>query len=77
MDEYDQGMDPEVKKYFRKIINSFSFGMLWMMVIFTLGLYFRMGFVYDKIRWFNVVFYLIFLLTLLLLIRYLYSIWKK
>ena len=46
MDEFEQGgMDPQVKKYFRNIISSFSFGMLWMLAMATLGIYFQLGFV--------------------------------
>ena len=78
MDEFDQGgIDPQVKKYFRKIINSFSYGMLWMLAMSFLGLYFQLGFVADGFRWYNVVFYLIFLFTLFLLIRFFYRTWKE
>ncbi len=77
MDEFDQGgIDPQVKKYFRKIINSFSYGMLWMLAMSFLGLYFQLGFVADGFRWYNVVFYLVFLFTLFLLIRFFYRTWK-
>jgi hypothetical protein len=77
MDEYNQGWDPEIKKYFMKIINSFTYGIMWMIFIATTGLYFRMGIIYEKVRWFNIVFYLLFVITLILLIRYLYLIWRN
>lgn len=78
MDEFEQGgMDPQVKKYFRNIVSSFSFGMLWMLAMATMGIYYELGFVADGVRWYNVVFYLIFLVTLFLLLRFLYRTWRS
>ena len=56
MDEYNSGMDPEVKRYFRKIINSFSAGLLWLVVIATAGIFFRLGEMGHGIHWYNIVF---------------------
>lgn len=69
-------MDPEVKKYFRKIINSFFMGLLWLFVIVTSGLYFQLGFIQGKIEWYNYIFYGFFLLSFLLLIRFYYKLWR-
>lgn len=70
-------MDPEVKKYFRKIINSFSIGLLWLFVIVTSGLYFQLGLINGKFQWYNYIFYSFFLLSFLLLVRYYYKLWKE
>lgn len=77
MDEYNSGMDPEIKRYFRKIVNSFSWGALWLLTISSLGIFFRLGFVQDGIRWYNVVFYLVLLVSLFLLVRYYIRMWVK
>jgi len=77
MDEYNSGMDPEIKRYFRRIINSFSVGLLWLIAVSTLGLFFRLGIVNKGPRWYNVIFYLVFLASFILLIRYYYRVWKK
>jgi cytochrome c biogenesis protein CcdA len=71
-----EGMEPEVKKYFRKILNSFGIGFLWMFGIATAGFYFELALVDDTIRWYNYLFYVIFGLTLILLIRFYYKLWK-
>ena len=76
MDEYNSGMDPEIKKYFRKILSSFSWGAIWLLSIATLGIFFQLGFVADGFRWYNVLFYLILLASLFQLLRYYYKIWK-
>jgi hypothetical protein len=78
MDEFDQGgIDPQVKRYFRKISSSFYYGMLWMLAMSMLGLYFQLGFVANGFRWYNIVFYLVFLFTLFLLVRFFYRTWKE
>jgi hypothetical protein len=69
-------MDPEVKKYFKKILNSFFVGLLWLLAISTLGIYLEMGFINGGLHWYNYVFYPFFLLSLFLLIRFYYKVWK-
>lgn len=73
----EQGWDPEVKRYFRKIINSFSLGLLWLMSSATAGLYFRLAYRPDIPRVFNILFYAGLALSLGLLLRYYYHTWKK
>jgi hypothetical protein len=70
-------MDPEVKKYFRKILNSFFIGLLWLFVIVTSGLYFQLGLVNGKLQWYNFIFYGFFVVSFLFLIRFYYWLWKE
>jgi ABC-type bacteriocin/lantibiotic exporter with double-glycine peptidase domain len=77
MDEYNQGMDPEIKRFFKKIINSFSIGLLWLLSMFTAGLFFDLGITHNGIKWYNIVFYIIALLSFIALLFYFYRIWKK
>jgi len=76
MDEYNTGMDREIKRYFRKILNSFSWGALWLISIATLGIFFQLAIVSGDIKWYNILFYLILLGSLFLLLRYYYKVWK-
>jgi len=76
MDEYDSGMDPEVRRYFKKIMNSFFLTILWLLSVATAGLYFRLGIIDGGWQWYHVVFYLVGFATLVLLLRKLYRIWK-
>jgi hypothetical protein len=76
MDEYNSGWDPEVKKYFRKIMNSFSVGLMWLLCIATTGLFFQLGIVSNGIRWYNIVFYLLALVSFAGLLYYFYKTWK-
>lgn len=77
MDEYNTGMDPEVKRYFRKIMNSFGAGMLWLILMAVLGLYFRMGYFVNGLDWYNGIFYFIFFASLFFLLRFFYNLWRK
>jgi hypothetical protein len=76
MDEYNSGMDPEIKQLFRKVLKSFSWGALWLLCTATLGIFFQLGFVADGFRWYNIVFYLVLITSLLLLLRYYYKLWR-
>lgn len=70
----EQGWDPEVKKFFLRIINTVSWGLLWLMTCATAGLYFQLG--YGKVI-FTLIFYVAMAATLFLLLRYFYKIWKE
>ena len=73
----EQGWDPEVKRYFRKIISSFSFGLLWLMSAVTAGLYYGLCYRKDISVIYVVLFYVLLVASLLLLLRYYYNLWKK
>jgi hypothetical protein len=69
--EWDQ-----VKRYFRKILNSFVLGLLWMLCASTAGFYFKLAFIDASWRWYNTVFYVLLLLSFFWLLRYYYKTWK-
>jgi len=71
----EQGWDPDVKKYFIKILNSISLGLLWMIACATAGIYFKLG--YGKPAIYPILFYLAMALSLALLIRWFYRNWRK
>ena len=75
-DDENMGIDPEVKRYFRKIVMSFSYGLLWMLVMSTAGFYFGLAIVDHEVHWYNLLFYSLFLLSLLGYLWYLYKTWK-
>jgi hypothetical protein len=77
MDEYNSGMDHEVKVYFRKIMKSFSAGLFWMMLVVTAGLFFKLGYLDRGWHWYNAVFYGLLLASFILLLRFYFRVWKK
>ena len=75
--QYGNGaLDPQTKRYFKKVLSSFFTGIFWMLFMSTLGLFFGLGIIDTAVRWYNLVFYVIFLLSLAWLIRYYYRLWK-
>lgn len=73
----EQGFDPEVKRYFRKIISSFSLGFLWLFVNVIAGLYFGLGYRGERPFIYTIMFYIFSVATLALLLMYYYRIWRK
>lgn len=75
--QYGNGaLDPQTKRYFKKVLSSFFTGIFWMLFMSTLGLFFGLAIIDTSVRWYNLVFYIIFLLSLAWLIRYYYRLWK-
>ena len=73
----ERGWDPDVKKYLKKLMGSISFGLLWLMAGVTAGIYYELAYSNGKPVIYTVLFYAGMLISLLLLIRYLYHTWKK
>ena len=72
----ESGWDPEVKKYFRKIISSLSWGLLWLMSSVTAGLYFGLAYRRDIPVVYTILFYVFLAGSLFLLLKYYYRVWK-
>jgi hypothetical protein len=73
----EQGWDPEIKKFFKKIILSISLGLMWMMASATAGLYFGLAYSNGRPVIYTILFYTVVAITLFLLILYLYKTWKN
>jgi len=72
----ERGWDPEVKKFFRKILGSFSWGLIWMMSGVA-GIYYGLASSEGNPLIQTILFYAGMVIGLLLLLRYLYKTWKK
>ena len=73
----EQGVEPDIRKYFIRILNSIALGFLWLFGSFTAGIYFGFGYRGQKPMLYVVVFYLLCVIGLLALLRYYYRVWKK
>ena len=73
----ENGMDPEIKKYLWKVLYSFSYGLLWLAANVMAGIYYGLAYSNERPVIFTILFYLGFLVSLVLLLRYYYRIWKK
>ena len=72
----EQGWDPEVKKYFLKILSTISYGLLWLMSTVTAGIYFELGWTGIRPLYAVILFYVIAVAAFILLLRYYYRLWK-
>lgn len=77
VDEYSSGMDPEMKRYFRKIVGSFSYGLIFLMFAAMAGIYFELAFVQGGLSAGNILFYLVVLVTFFFLLRYYVRLWRS
>ena len=73
----EKNWDPGVKKFFIKILNSISLGLLWMMACAMAGIYYELGYTRGKPLANTIIFYAAMLISLFFLIRYLVRIWNK
>ena len=69
-------MEPEVRAFLLKIVQSLSMGMLWLLINMSIGIYYGFAFFEDKPGLGNYLYYAGFLISLVLLIRYLKKKWK-
>lgn len=73
----DQNSDPDLRKYFRKIIHSLFYGLLWMAAGITAGIYYKLAFFDSKPALYVVLFYIGLITTLAFLIRFYIKVWKS
>jgi membrane protein YdbS with pleckstrin-like domain len=77
MQEEQRNWDPDIKKFFIRIVNSFAIGMMWLIAVVFAGLYYQLGFFSHHPLWHVVVFYVVLVITLLFVIRHLVRLWRS
>jgi hypothetical protein len=70
-------LEPEVKDFLKKIVSSVFLGLVWLMLSMTFGIYFGFIFIEEKISAANILFYSIFFISFIFLIRFYVKTWKK
>ncbi len=71
------GVEPEVRDFLKKILQSVFFGLFWMMLNMTLGIFFGWMFVGERLNAGNICFYLFAAGSLAWLVRFYYRTWKN
>jgi len=71
-----QGMEPDVRKYLFKVLNSLCYGLLWLALNVLAGLYWGYATVNGKLSVKNILFYAWFILSLAALLYSYYRIWS-
>jgi hypothetical protein len=70
------GMEPDIRNFLSKVMSSLSVGLLWLLINTTVGIGFGYAFFEKRPTAGNYIFYLWFLVSLFLLIRYYRKKWK-
>lgn len=70
------GIEPETRDFLKRIIQTISVGMLFLLLHMTFGLYFNWAFFEGSPRTGNIIYYTILLLSLTGLIYFYYRLWK-
>ena len=69
-------MEPDIKEFLLRIVQTISVGILWLLVNMCLGIYLGFAFFEDHPTLGNYIFYALFLASFALLIYYLRKKWK-
>jgi hypothetical protein len=71
------GMDPEVARYFRKILRSLFAGLMWLFINITAGIYFELAFSKRYSSFVHILFFVGLVISLILLLWYLFKVWNN
>ena len=69
-------MEEDASKFLKKIVRTIGIAILWLMINMTVGIYFGWMFFYNSPTLGNFIFYGWMVLSLVLVLWYLYKVWK-
>ena len=70
------GMEPDVQEFLKRIAQTVFISLLFFLLHMTFGVYFNWAFFEDKPTTGNIIYYMIFLLSLAALIYFYFWVWK-
>jgi len=70
-------MEPGVKQYLTRILNTMSLGLVWMIANSTLGIMYDYAFIHDRVSLGNILFYTWFVLSLVVFLWWVIRVWSK
>lgn len=70
------GMEPEAQDFLKRIVQTVSVGILFLLLHMTFGLYLNWAFFEGAPRIGNIIYYIIFLASFAGLIYFYYRLWK-
>ena len=73
----ESGWDPDVKRFFIRILNTISIGLLWLLIATTAGFYFKLALPGERPLWVVIIYYVLLVLSLVFLLRYYQQRWNK
>ena len=70
-------MEVKIIEYLKRILKTIFIGLLWMAVNTKIGIMNNYAFYENKIQTGNILFYIFFIVTLVLLLIFFYKLWNK
>lgn len=70
-------MEPGIKEYLTRILNTLAVGLLWLAINTTAGIMYDHAFVHGEIDLGNILFYAWFLISLVAFLWWVIRLWKK
>lgn len=70
-------MEPGIKEYLTRIINTLAVGLLWMAINTSFGIMYDYAFIHDHIGIGNIIFYIWFLASLTAFLWWVIRLWSK
>lgn len=70
-------MEPGVKQYLIRILNTLALGLLWMAINSTLGIMYDFAFVHEHVTTGNILFYIWFAISLAAYLWWVIRVWSK
>jgi hypothetical protein len=70
-------MEPGVRKYLLRIVNTLSLGLLWLALNSTFGIMYDYAFIHDRLGIGNILFYIWFLASLGAYLWWVVWVWSK
>jgi len=71
-----EGIEPEVKNFLKRVLQTVSMGMLFLIVHMTFGLYLNWGFYEEEMTTGNLIYYIFFVTSFIALLYYYYRMWN-
>ncbi len=70
-------MEPGVKEYLVRILNTIALVGLCLMLNITAGIKYELAFIDEKFQWKNAAFYTFFLISIIAMAIYVIKLWRK
>lgn len=70
-------MEPGVKQYLIRILNTLALGLLWMAINSTLGIMYDLAFVHEHATTGNILFFIWFAISLAAYLWWVIRVWSK
>jgi hypothetical protein len=70
-------VEPGVKEYLLRIVNTISLGVVWMAVNSTFGIMYDYAFIHEHITKGNIIFYIWFVISLVAFLWWVIRVWSK